>query len=594
MTFHELKLSRVLTDAVVAMGFDAPTPIQKQAIPVILEGRDLLAGAETGSGKTAAFLLPIMERLLRAERGRTRALAVVPTRELAGQVAEHFEALSGKSGLTCAAVFGGVGMGPQETAFRKGVDFIIATPGRLLDHMQNGYAKLPHVEYLVLDEADRMLDMGFLPDIRRILKAVPARRQTLLFSATLPKPIVELSREFLNDPAAINIDREPRPAHGITHAVYPVPNRLKPELLLALLNGPIPGTAIVFTRTKHRADKVAKFLMKNGVAAERIHGNRSQNQRTLALSGFKSGTFRVLVATDIAARGIDIEALGCVVNFDIPNIPEDYVHRVGRTARAEATGDAFSLVSPEEAQDFAAIERILGLKLPRTTVPGFNYDQIPAMPETARDRQGMRKRALLAGRSEGSGQPARSAGRTGRDGNTAAKNGANRPDRTRRGDGPVKPGTDTGRTAAGGQDPKRSETRRRPEGRNAAERSGGTAPERAASGRPQQSSRVQHTSQSQPGSRPQQGAGQQNGARQRHGDKRPAAGKPGSRDLPEYAAIRSPSFKKVRSAVDNLVKGLDDGPFSVPEESGQKNGSRESSRNDRTARPNGGKSGRPR
>ena len=259
--------------------------------------------------------------------------------------------------LTGAAVFGGVGMGPQEHAFRSGVDVIVATPGRLLDHFRFPYAKLEHLEVLVLDEADRMLDMGFLPDIRRVLKHLPARRQTLFFSATMPPPIVGLAREMLKDPATVNLERKAAPAVGITHAVYPVAQELKSSLLVALLERNDMPQALVFTRTKHRANRLAEFLDKHRVRCERIHGNRSQAQRTQALAGFKGGRYRVLVATDIAARGIDVEALSHVINFDVPGVPEDYIHRVGRTARAEMTGDAFTFVAPEEEGDIRAIER---------------------------------------------------------------------------------------------------------------------------------------------------------------------------------------------------------------------------------------------
>ena len=373
MTFSDFRLAQELQAATKRMGFQQPTPIQREAIPPIQAGRDILAGAETGSGKTAAFLLPIMDRLLPMQRGATRALVIAPTRELAAQIAEHFKALAGRTALTVAAVHGGVSMGPQERAFKKGVDLIVATPGRLLDHLTNTNASLEYLQFLVLDEADRMLDMGFLPDIRRILAKVPKDRQTLLFSATIPAPIVELARDFLNDPVQLNIEKKSTPARGITHSVYPVPADLKQNILLELLSNGITGSVLAFTRTKHRADKLAKFLDHNGVACERIHGNLSQSQRNATLSGFKQGKFQVLVATDIAARGIDVEALGSVVNFDVPHVPEDYIHRVGRTARAQATGDALTLVSPDEERDFSAIERYIGKRLPRKNVEGFSY-----------------------------------------------------------------------------------------------------------------------------------------------------------------------------------------------------------------------------
>ena len=377
MPFTKFKLHPDLLRGVRELGFTRATPIQDQAIPPALEGRDLLATAMTGSGKTAAFLLPIMHRLMGKPRGVTRALVLTPTRELAAQIEEHLRQLAVHTPLSGAAVFGGVGMGPQEHAFRSGVDVIIATPGRLLDHFKQPYAKLSGLEVLVLDEADRMLDMGFLPDIRRVLKHLPARRQTLFFSATMPAPIQVLSRELLRDPASINLERKSAPAVGIRQAIYPVREELKPALFVELMRRGDVGSVIVFTRTKHRANRLADYLVSEGVPNAKIHGNRSQAQRTDALEGFKSGRYRCLVATDIVARGIDVEQLEHVVNFDVPHLPEDYIHRVGRTARADATGDAFTFVSPEEEQDLAAIERAVGKRLPRVIVPDFDYASKP-------------------------------------------------------------------------------------------------------------------------------------------------------------------------------------------------------------------------
>jgi ATP-dependent RNA helicase RhlE len=374
--FAHLKLHPSLLRGVKDLGFTRPTPIQSDAIPPALEGRDLLATAVTGSGKTAAFLLPILHRLVDETRGVTRALVLTPTRELAAQIVEDLNDLAVHTPLSAAAVFGGVGMGPQEHAFRSGVDVIVGTPGRLLDHFKASYARLGGLKYLVLDEADRMLDMGFLPDIRRVLRHIPARRQTLFFSATMPPAIAALAREMLRDPALINQGRTSAPAVGITQAVYPVPSHLKAALLTELLRRGEVQDALVFTRTKHRADKVARYLDQQGLKVERIHGNRSQAQRTQALAGFKSGKYRVLVATDIAARGIDVTALGHVINFDVPAAAEDYIHRVGRTARAEATGTAFSLVSPEEEESLRSIERALDKRLPRVTVPDFDYQKV--------------------------------------------------------------------------------------------------------------------------------------------------------------------------------------------------------------------------
>jgi ATP-dependent RNA helicase RhlE len=401
------------------LGFVRPTPIQEDAIPAAIDGRDVLACAMTGSGKTAAFLLPILNRLLGRPRGTTRALILTPTRELAAQILKELEELAVHTPLTAASIFGGVGMGPQEHAFRSGVDVLVATPGRLLDHLRQPYAKLDKIEHLVLDEADRMLDMGFLPDIRRVLKYLPTKRQTLFFSATMPAPILTLTREMLREPATINLERKAAPAVGITQAVYPVAQELKSTLLLALLQRGLMREALVFTRTKHRANRLWEFLTKRGVNAARIHGNRSQAQRTDALDGFKNGRYRVLVATDIAARGIDVEALGHVVNFDVPGQSEDYIHRVGRTARAELTGEAFTFVSPEEMEDLRAIERAIGKPLPRVTLPDFDYSARPATKleipvqeriakvraqradERARAREKEARRDASSGRSNG-------------------------------------------------------------------------------------------------------------------------------------------------------------------------------------------------
>ncbi len=376
--FSDFGLDPDLLRGIEGMGFEQPTPIQQDAIPPALDGRDVLACAMTGSGKTAAFLLPILHRLKDKPRGTTRVLVLAPTRELAAQIVEHMTALAKFTDMKGAAVFGGVAMGPQEKNFRKGVDVLVATPGRLLDHFQNDYAKLEGLEILVLDEADRMLDMGFLPDVRRVLQHLPRPEQTLFFSATLPPPIVELAGEMLREPARLNVERKSAPATGITQAVYPVQEDLKPYLLVELLRRGDIKNVLVFTRTKHRANRLADFLEKHGVPCDRIHGNRSQVQRTDALSRFKSGDLQVLVATDIAARGIDVEALSHVINFDVPNIPEDYIHRVGRTARAEMVGDAFTFVAEEEAAELQAIEREVGSRLPRLTVEGFDYQAEPA------------------------------------------------------------------------------------------------------------------------------------------------------------------------------------------------------------------------
>jgi len=422
MTFTALGLHADLLRAVKELGFTRPTPIQQDTIPAGLQGKDLLACAATGSGKTAAFLLPTIHHLMGKPRGKTRALVLAPTRELAAQIAADLADLAVHTPVTGAAVFGGVGMAPQEHAFRSGTDVIVATPGRLLDHLKQPYAKLDALEILVLDEADRMLDMGFLPDIKRILRVLPTRRQTLFFSATMPPPIAALTREMLTSPVTVNLERQGKPAAGITQALYPVPQTSKPLLLLHLLQTESINSVLVFTRTKHRANRVAEFLVKRGIAAERIHGNRSQAQRTKALDGFKSGAIRVLVATDIAARGIDVDALGHVINFDVPAVAEDYIHRVGRTGRAEATGDAFTFVAPDEEEEVRAIERAVGKRLPRVTLPDFDYtERVIDPPRPPRQPRGVKQAKRPSSGGASGGASAKSGGRP------ASRGGGSRP-----------------------------------------------------------------------------------------------------------------------------------------------------------------------
>jgi ATP-dependent RNA helicase RhlE len=411
LSFSALELDSTLLRGVETLGFGAPTPIQREAIPPALAGRDVLACAMTGSGKTAAFVLPILQRLAGKPRGSTRALILTPTRELAAQIQEHITSLATHTRMSSAAVFGGVGMAPQEQAFRRGVDIIVATPGRLLDHFRGPYAALRGLEILVLDEADRMLDMGFLPDIRRILRHIPTKRQTLFFSATMPDEIVKLTREMLHDPATLQIERKSTPAKTVTQTAYPVPSELKSALLAELVKRGQIKNVIAFTRTKHRANRLADFLVRNGVNAERIHGMRSQSQRTDTLKRFKAGAFPVLVATDLAARGIDVEALSHVVNFDVPHSPEDYVHRVGRTGRAEMAGDAFLFVSPDEESQMRGIERALGVRVPRVTLPGFDYTrrekealEIPLVDRIAAIRAQKQKARMNAARKATGGQ----------------------------------------------------------------------------------------------------------------------------------------------------------------------------------------------
>ena len=445
MPFSNFGLHPDLQRGIKELGFKRPTPIQTDAIPPAIAGKDVLAAAATGSGKTAAFLLPIMHRLMEKKRGTTRALILTPTRELAAQIDEHLRDLAVHTPISGAAIYGGVGMGPQEHAFRTGVDVLVATPGRLLDHFQYPYAKLDKLEILVLDEADRMLDMGFLPDIRRVLKHLPAKRQTLFFSATLPQPIVQLSQEMLKNPAMISIERQAAPAVGITQTVFPVAQDLKLSLLDSLLQRGEIKSAIVFTRTKHRANRVYEQLEKRNVKVARIHGNRSQGQRTDALEGFKNGRYRILVATDIAARGIDVEALSHVVNFDVPHVPEDYIHRVGRTARAEMTGDAITFVAPDEENDLRQIERAIGKRLPRVTVPDFDYTKKPA--EKLEIPIHERIAAIRARKAEDRARAAANAAR--RSANASGKPAAGRPPaRNSRPSGPARPSSGPARSGA--------------------------------------------------------------------------------------------------------------------------------------------------
>jgi ATP-dependent RNA helicase RhlE len=368
-TFDELGLQPQLLRAVKELGFLAPTPVQVAAIPPALAGSDVLGSAATGSGKSAAFGLPVIQRLAAQKGGGTRCLILAPTRELAAQIAAHLASLAKYLPIRIAAVYGGVGFGGQTAALRNGTDIIVATPGRLLDHIERGTASLKSISVLVVDEADRMLDMGFLPAVRRILKTVPQQRQTLFFSATLPAPIVALTREMLHDPVRVDLAPKAMPPSRITQTVYTVDQQRKAGLLVDLLRDNEIFSAIAFTRTKARANRLATLLDKNKISVERIHGDISQSRRTRVLADFKRGKYRVLVATDIVARGIDVQNLGYVVNYDVPAVPEDYVHRIGRTARAEAAGDAITFVSAEEEKLFAQIERVLGKRLNRAKWP---------------------------------------------------------------------------------------------------------------------------------------------------------------------------------------------------------------------------------
>ena len=392
-TFESLNLHPDLLRGIRDLGFIRPTPIQAQAIPAVLSGRDVIGCAQTGTGKTAAFVLPILHRLMQGKsRGNVRSLIVAPTRELALQSMDHLKALSRYVHLKGAAIFGGVPMDPQISALSRGLDIISATPGRLLDHIYSGRIDFVDLEVLVLDEADRMLDMGFLPDIQKILRVLPVKRQNLVFSATMPPAILTLVNQILSHPVTIQIGQRSSPAVGIRHAIYPVPRHLKPDLLVELLRGQQMTSVLVFTRTKHYASRLAMTLERRGVRVSVLHGDRSQSQRLRALEQFRRGKSQVMVATDIAARGIDIEDISHVINFDIPNTPEDYVHRIGRTARAEATGDAFSLVDRDEEPMVKEIELSLKRTLPRVTLPDFDYKKAgPPRTHDSGQRHGARR-----------------------------------------------------------------------------------------------------------------------------------------------------------------------------------------------------------
>jgi len=365
-------------------GYETATPIQEAAIPAALRGRDIIGTAQTGTGKTAAFVLPILNRLLDGPRGANsgpRALIVTPTRELAEQIYQVVRALSAGTKLRSATIYGGVGSNRQIKALKDGVEILVATPGRLLDLIQQRHAKLNHIEVLVLDEGDRMFDMGFLPDVRRIIKAVPVERQTMLFSATFPSEVEQLAAQSLTNPQRITMGLS-RPAHTVTHALYPVPAHLKSALLLKLLRQTATESVLVFTRTKHRAEKLTRQIAHAGFRVTSLHSNRTQGQREQALRGFKTGHFQIMVATDIAARGLDVENISHVINFDMPDTADAYIHRIGRTGRAQRTGDAFTLVTPEDTDMIRALERIMGQPLKREVLPDFDYT-VPAPPRHA-------------------------------------------------------------------------------------------------------------------------------------------------------------------------------------------------------------------
>ncbi len=398
MPFKALKLSDLVLRGVQAAGYTDPTPIQLRAIPVVLGGGDLIASAQTGTGKTAAFALPVLTRL--GAHGRTRVLVLEPTRELAAQVETAFRDFARFTDLRTVAIFGGVGYGHQRNELRQGVDIIVATPGRLMDYLQEGTISLRDISILILDEVDRMLDMGFLPAVKDIIGRCPRDRQTLFFSATVPPEIAAVAAFALRNPARVEIGVARSVTASVNHALYPVATEQKFDLLEALLAKTDFDSVLVFSRTKHGADKIARRLKTANHSVAVLHANRSQNQRIEALAGFKSGKYEVMVATDIAARGIDVAGVSHVINYDVPEKPEDYVHRIGRTGRAQAVGDAFTLVTPENADDIRDIQRFIGAKIPELQLAGFPYKPLGA-PRPPVPRQGQRPQG---GQRHGGGQ----------------------------------------------------------------------------------------------------------------------------------------------------------------------------------------------
>ena len=371
MNFDSFNFDPRIMSGIQALGYTEPTLIQEQAIPAVLSGGDVLGLAQTGTGKTAAFVLPILQRLLSGPRGRVRALIIAPTRELAEQTHQVITHFSGQTRIRSVTVYGGVSMNMQSDKLRGGVEIVVACPGRLLDHLKQGQLKLANVEVLVIDEADRMFDMGFLPEVRKIIKHIPVKRQTLFFSATMPEDVRKLAHDVLGNPVRVQVG-ESAPATTVSHALYPVPAHLKTALLLGLLKHTDTDSVLIFTRTKHRAKRLGDQLERAGYSATSLQGNLAQNRRQAALDGFRSGKYQIMVATDIAARGIDVSSISHVINYDMPDTAEAYTHRIGRTGRAAKTGDAFTLVTGEDTDMVRVIERILG-KLDRRTLPDFDY-----------------------------------------------------------------------------------------------------------------------------------------------------------------------------------------------------------------------------
>jgi ATP-dependent RNA helicase RhlE len=429
MSFADLGLQPELLDAVREAGYEVPTPIQRDAIAPVLEGRDLVGCAQTGTGKTAAFALPVLQRLdaSAGDDPKIRALVLSPTRELAAQIGESFATYGKHLELWHTVIFGGVGEKPQISELKRGIDILVATPGRLLDLMGRGYVDLRGVEIFVLDEADRMLDMGFLPDVRRVIEALPKRRQNLLFSATMPPEIRALADKMLHEPVSVAVTQISKPAERVDQHVYFVDKASKRKLLLSLLREHGIERSLVFSRTKHGANRIAEFLSKQGVSAAAIHGNKSQGARTRALEGFKRGDIAVLVATDLAARGIDIDAITHVINVDLPNVPETYVHRIGRTARAGASGIAMSFCEPDEDEFLADIERLIARHIERVDAHAYVRTKAPPAVTDLQGKgrpSGSTAKPRGAGRGRGGG-PGR--GRSGGGASGGRKRGGGRP-----------------------------------------------------------------------------------------------------------------------------------------------------------------------
>ncbi len=380
MTFEQFNLHPHIATAIHEQSYSCPTPIQRQAIPHILSGRDVMGLAQTGTGKTAAFVLPLLQHLVQKPDRRVRALILSPTRELAAQTHDSIRALGRYTRVRSTVIFGGVNMNPQIEALKRGADIVVACPGRLLDHLAQGHIDLSALQTLIVDEADRMFDMGFLPDLRRIVRQLPVQRQTLLFSATMPDEIRRLATDMLKNAVTVQVDHT-KPVEAIAHALYPVPQHLKTALLKVLLKSTATNSVIVFTRTKHRAKRLAEQLNRSGLRATSLQGNLSQNQRQHAISGFREGAYQILVATDIAARGIDVAAVSHVINYDMPDTADAYTHRIGRTGRISRSGEAFTFVTGEDKAMILAIEQTLGEKIRRVTLPDFDYAKAPEKQE---------------------------------------------------------------------------------------------------------------------------------------------------------------------------------------------------------------------